>query len=223
MSDGSVRNAPTSVNDITPDGANLGQLTARQVDYARDSSLVSTSSTLSQGSGDVGVPVSPPLFLDAHSPSGGGLSADSLAADAGMPGVATAAAITPQRLDAGGQVPPPSPTPSSPAIAEANQVALSPMVAFQPGEVVDDDEIPAVGASPWLAAAALLPPTDGSGIIRMSETAPMVQRLATTDGVFVGETVPQPIPNGPGMSLLSMGVLAAYLGYKRAAGAGSNG
>jgi hypothetical protein len=58
----------------------------------------------------------------------------------------------------------------------------------------------------------------GSGIMRMSETAPMVQRLATTDGVFVGETVPQPIPNGPGMSLLSMGILAAYLGYKRAAG-----
>lgn len=65
MSDGSRRNVPSSLADIIPDGARLSQLTPGQVDFARDSSLVTTSPEPSAGN-----LTSPPLtflpaFLDA--------------------------------------------------------------------------------------------------------------------------------------------------------------
>lgn len=65
MSDGSRRNVPSRLADITPDGARLSQLTPGQIDFARDSSLVTTSPAPSAGN-----LASPPLtflpaFLDA--------------------------------------------------------------------------------------------------------------------------------------------------------------
>jgi hypothetical protein len=219
MSDGSVRNVPTSVNDITPDGNNLGQLTARQVDYARDSSLVSTSSTLSQVSGDAGVPVLPPLFLDATSMSEAVLSADSLAGKLTMPVVATVTTTPPHGGDAVGNLPNPSAHDTSALeLPEFNQVASAPMVAFQAGGAVANGERPQAEApSPWLADADLIPPPDSEGVIQISEAAPMVQLIATTDGALTSTSAPQPIPNGPGMTLLSVGLLAAYLGCQRRA------
>jgi hypothetical protein len=66
MSDGSVRNVPSSSGDITPDGARLSQLNGDQADFARGSSLV-TSDPGSFGGGETSPPPPFPPFLDAMS------------------------------------------------------------------------------------------------------------------------------------------------------------
>jgi len=66
MSDGSVRNVPSSLGDITPNGARLSQLNGDQADFARGSSLV-TSDPGSFGGGETGPPPSFPPFQDVIS------------------------------------------------------------------------------------------------------------------------------------------------------------
>ncbi len=65
MTDGGFRNSPSTLDDITPDGARLDQLTNRQINFARESSLTRSSPALTASPGPVGVPVTLPLFLDA--------------------------------------------------------------------------------------------------------------------------------------------------------------
>ena len=65
MSDGGVRNVPSTLGDITPDGARLSRLTDSQIDFARDSSLVTSSPGPSSGTGPTPSTLNPPAFLDA--------------------------------------------------------------------------------------------------------------------------------------------------------------
>ncbi|MFQ4139996.1 zinc-dependent metalloprotease family protein [Nodosilinea sp. PGN35] len=46
MTDGSFRNSPSTIGDITPDGANLDRLTARQIEVARRSGLTRANPAL---------------------------------------------------------------------------------------------------------------------------------------------------------------------------------
>ncbi|PZV09265.1 MAG: hypothetical protein DCF32_02765 [Leptolyngbya sp.] len=122
MTDGGFRNSPSTLDDITPDGARLDQLTNRQIDEARSSGFARTS--------------------------------PSPAADS-----------TPREL----------PT-TLPPLAEATPDAL-----------------------PWVAPPKVTPVTD---LALLPEAA------------FVAAQAPQPIPNGPAMTLLTAGLLAGYLRWQ---------
>ncbi|MGB6013579.1 MAG: zinc-dependent metalloprotease family protein, partial [Nodosilinea sp.] len=50
MTDGSFRNSPSTLDDITPDGANLDRLTNRQIEVVRDSRLTRSSPGLAADS-----------------------------------------------------------------------------------------------------------------------------------------------------------------------------
>jgi hypothetical protein len=65
MSDGGIRNVPSALGDINPDGAQLSQLTTEQINFARDSSLVTSSPGLSGGGEATQPPPILPPFLDA--------------------------------------------------------------------------------------------------------------------------------------------------------------
>lgn len=123
MTDGSLRNSPSSLDDITPDGARLDRLTDRQIDQARASGFARATSNLAGDSAPGNLPTTLPALADA-------------APDA-LPWVA-----------------PPKVTP-------VTELALLPQAAF-------------------------------------AATAP----------------TPQPIPNGPAMTLLTAGLLAGYLRWQ---------
>ncbi|HSM83486.1 MAG TPA: zinc-dependent metalloprotease family protein, partial [Nodosilinea sp.] len=65
MTEGFRRNVPSSLDDITPDGARLDRLTDSQINFARQSSLTRSGPGLTGGSGPVGVPIVLPLLSDA--------------------------------------------------------------------------------------------------------------------------------------------------------------
>jgi hypothetical protein len=123
MTEGSFRASPTSLNDITPDGDRLDQLTNTQIDVARESSLSRATPALTGGA--TGLPVTLPPLSDA--------TPDAVPGD----GMGAANPLT--------------------------YLALQPEATFAP------------------APAG-----------------------------------PQPIPNGPAMSLLTAGLLAGYLSWQRA-------
>ncbi|MEA5453065.1 zinc-dependent metalloprotease family protein [Leptolyngbya sp. CCNP1308] len=123
MTDGGFRNSPSSLDDITPDGARLDQLTNRQIDEVRDSGFTRTTPNLTGDRAPGDLPTTLPALADA-------------APDA-LPWVA-----------------PPKVTP-------VTELALLPQAAF-----------------------AATPQT------------------------------PQPIPNGPAMTLLTAGLLAGYLRWQ---------
>jgi hypothetical protein len=163
MSDGGGRNVPSSLSDITPDGARLSQLTATQIDVARDSGLAT--------------------------------------ADPGP--AADAAGPLPSRVD----------TPEAPAIAydtaprpdpdSTNPVSTLPLAFPQPISPATDPELP-------LAALAL--PVPPAATVTIAATSPLVQQATQTDAlVAIRSQTPQQIPNGPGMSLLSAGLVAGFL------------
>jgi hypothetical protein len=69
MSDGGVRNVPSTINDITPDGARLDRLTEDQVNFARDSSLVTSSPGPSGSGGPTGEPPTLPALQEVQAVS----------------------------------------------------------------------------------------------------------------------------------------------------------
>lgn len=124
MTEGFARNVPSTLDDITPDGARLDRLTNAQIDFARASTLTRSNPSLIGGGGPVGVPTTLPLLADA--------SPDAVPA----------------------------------VLEETTSVAY---LALQPEAAFAADHPPG----------------------------------------------PQPIPNGPAMSLITAGLLAGYLGCQR--------
>ncbi|WP_017300839.1 zinc-dependent metalloprotease family protein [Nodosilinea nodulosa] len=68
MTDGGIRNTPSTVGDITPDGARLDRLTSSQIDVARGSGLTRSNPQLSADSIPVAPPAAPPAVGAAPSP-----------------------------------------------------------------------------------------------------------------------------------------------------------
>jgi hypothetical protein len=215
MSDGGVRNIPNSVNDITPDGANLGQLTARQVEQARDSSLVTSSPGPSEPSGEIGFPFPLPFFLDADTAATATYSADAISP---LPASPKPPALPNQPIPPTTEF---TATDSPLAIQENWGQTAAPS---QKTISFSDEQTTAEGDSAAPTPAFSLPVeevqalTDSSPTaIQVPETEPMVQLAARSNLALNSPSTPspQPIPNGPAMSLASAGVLALYLRSQR--------
>lgn len=123
MTDGGFRNSPSSLDDITPDGVRLDQLTDRQIDEARDSGFTRTTPNLAGDSAPRDLPTTLPALADA-----------------------------------------------------------------------------APDALPWVAPTKVIAVTDLALL-------PQAAFAATAQ-------TPQPIPNGPAMTLLTAGLLAGYLRWQ---------
>lgn len=65
MTDGGFRNSPSSLDDITPDGAGLDRLTDRQIDEARDSGFTRPTANLAGDSAPTDLSTTLPALADA--------------------------------------------------------------------------------------------------------------------------------------------------------------
>ena len=106
MTEGFARNVPSSLDDITPDGARLDQLTNAQIDFARASPLTRSTPGLIGGGGPVGLPTILPQLSDD--------SADPVLALA--PTAVAALALQPEAAFAASHPPEPQPIPNGPAM-----------------------------------------------------------------------------------------------------------
>ncbi|MGF1518365.1 MAG: zinc-dependent metalloprotease family protein [Nodosilinea sp.] len=107
MTEGFARNVPSTLDDITPDGARLDQLTNAQIDFARASTLTRSTPSLLGGGGPVGLPTTLPQLSDD--------SADPVQALAAPTPVA-ALALQPEAAFAASHPPEPQPVPNGPAM-----------------------------------------------------------------------------------------------------------
>ncbi|PSR14481.1 hypothetical protein C8255_24085, partial [filamentous cyanobacterium CCP3] len=64
MTDGGFRNSPSTLDDITPDGANLDRLTNRQIEVVRDSGFTRSNPGLAADSIPATASETPPLLAD---------------------------------------------------------------------------------------------------------------------------------------------------------------
>lgn len=149
MSDGRGRSIPSSVDDIAPDGARLSRLTNDQADFARDSRLIRTTSTLPSCL-PIPSPNLEPFFLDGD--------AIQIAHDAVPKALTTANERSGENLTT---------APSerdvislTPQVAIAPDASTPPKVAALPRSIPEPDVLPR--AWPWLSGGLLL-----GGILRM--------------------------------------------------------
>lgn len=108
MTEGFARNVPSSLDDITPDGARLDRLTNAQIDFARASTLTRSTPALTSGGGPVGMPITLPLLSDD--------SSDAILPPAEPTSVA-ALALQPEATFAVSHPPEPQPIPNGPAMS----------------------------------------------------------------------------------------------------------
>ena len=118
MTDGSFRNSPSTLDDITPDGANLDRLTNRQIEVVRDSGFTRSSPGLAADSIPAAVSEAP-LLADAPAV----LSPDAL------PPV-THLALQPESAFV--DPPPPRQIPNGPAMSFITAALLAGYLGWQP-------------------------------------------------------------------------------------------
>ena len=126
MTDGGFRNSPSSLDDITPDGARLDRLTARQIDIARGSRLTRSTPELAGDSIPAGGPEQP-LLADAAVLSPDALPASVALAD--LPPV-TYLALQPEAAFISPEAP--RPIPNGPAMSFITAVLLAGYLGWQP-------------------------------------------------------------------------------------------
>lgn len=128
MTDGSFRNSPSSLDDVAPNGARLDQLTDRQIDVARGSSLSRPDPGLAgdAAAGDVPAGEGPVSEVPAT------VSPDALPAiDSPVaPPSATYLALLPEAAFVDPE--PPRPIPNGPAMGIMTAVLLAGYLAWQP-------------------------------------------------------------------------------------------
>jgi hypothetical protein len=192
MTEGGLRNSPTTLADITPDGARYSQLTNSQINFARESPLVGDRPNDFPASGGVGPPPALPAFLEV-APDRRAFQSSTQAA---------VGAVTPEFF------PFEAPSiPQTPALgggdhhlAQGQRLGIG-SLAEPRSEFISE---------PRLAA-------DGAVTLRIPESDPLVQLAAQTDLSLAvrDSTTPQPVPNGSAMSLLTAALLGLYLGRQR--------
>ena len=168
MTAGTFRNIPSSVEDVTPDGANLDQLTPSQIDEARTSSLLADSNGSSTETPIIETdpgshPPHPALDnVDAPSPEPTSDNVDTPPPDSAPDHVASHPSHpAPDNVDA----PPPEPTPDNwiayhpPEPTPDNWIATSSKLAgpLKSSDLAKPVNIPEPLISPliWLGLAAL--------------------------------------------------------------------
>ncbi|MGB3203184.1 MAG: reprolysin-like metallopeptidase [Nodosilinea sp.] len=119
MTDGSVRNSPSTLDDITPDGANLDRLTDRQIEVVRDSGFTRPNPGLSADSLPAAASETPPLLAEAPAL----LSPDALPPVTYLALQPEAAFVDP---------PPPRPIPNGPAMGFVTAALLAGYLGCQP-------------------------------------------------------------------------------------------
>lgn len=216
MTDGLSRRSPLSIADITPDGANLGQLTQAQIDFARQSPLLSDQPNQFPASGAVGSPVTVPAFQDA-------------APDAVALTVASAPALPPE-------FPKKLAEPQSAPVAGLGVSDSAAVPWFQLPKAAPNTQVPPE-KEPWtkgIMGGDSVNPQEPLGLpphqpwladlpqktqITVPEPDPVVQLVARADLSPVRPTpAPQPVPNGPAVSLLSTLLLGGYFWRSRRRG-----
>ncbi|MBE9141102.1 hypothetical protein IQ254_28540 [Nodosilinea sp. LEGE 07088] len=126
MTDGSFRNSPSSLSDITPDGARLDRLTDRQIEEARGNPLTRSSPGLSGDVAPSNLPVEPPR-LDAPA-----LSPDAIAAGEPLAALPPVLDLALQPEAAFADPTPPRSIPNGPAMGLMTAVLLAGYLSWQP-------------------------------------------------------------------------------------------
>jgi hypothetical protein len=217
MTDGLSRRSPLSIADITPDGANLGQLTQAQIDFARQSPLLGDQPNQFPASGAVGSPATVPAFQDA--------APDAVALT--IPVAPSPPPELPQTLVEPQAVPVaaldlPAPATAAPWLQplEATLYAQVPSaeersteITLDGGSVNSQEPIGLPPQQPWQ------PDLPQATEITIPEPDPLVQLVARADLSPVRPTpAHQPVPNGPAVSLLSTLLLGGYFWRSRRRG-----
>ncbi len=214
MTDGLSRRSPLSIAEITPNGANLGQLTQAQIDFARQSPLLSNQPNQVPASGAVSPPTTAPTFLDA--------APDAMAVT--MPSAPAPEfpqkSAEPQALPVVGFDMPDS---SSAAPWFQPSAAAPPEQIPLAEEVWTEETLAKTSANPQeplgLSPQPWLPDIPQQAEMTIPEPDPLVQLVARADLPPVRPTPsPKPVPNGPAMSLLSALLLGGYFGRSRRQG-----
>ncbi|MFH7241550.1 MAG: zinc-dependent metalloprotease family protein [Spirulina sp.] len=216
MTDGLSRRSPLSIAEITPDGANLGQLTQAQIDFVRQSPLLGDQPNQFPASGAVGPPTTTPAFLDA-APDAVALTLPPVPDSQPAPPELSleprtgnvVGADTPGYAAAVPWFRPPEATSDT-----RSQVAGEPWTAGTlGGDSVTFQEPLGLSPQPWL------PDLPQEPEITIPEPDPLVQLVARADLPPVRPTpTPQPVPNGPAISLLSALLLGGYFWRNRRQG-----
>lgn len=128
MTDGGFRNSPSTLDDITPDGANLDRLTNRQIEIVRDSPLTRSSPGLAADSIPAAVSETPPLLADEPAL----LSPDALPASAALSDLppVTYLALQPEAAFVDPEAP--RSIPNGPAMSLITAVLLAGYLGWQP-------------------------------------------------------------------------------------------
>ncbi|WP_035992494.1 zinc-dependent metalloprotease family protein [Leptolyngbya sp. KIOST-1] len=127
MTDGGFRNSPSSIDDITPDGANLDRLTSRQIEVARSSSLTRANPALAADAPPAAPPAPPLLTPDAAIASPDALPPSATLAD---PPPVTYLALLPEATFT--DPAPPRPIPNGPAMGLGTAALLAGYLRWQP-------------------------------------------------------------------------------------------
>jgi hypothetical protein len=126
MTEGTFRNVPSSLDDITPDGARLDQLTDRQIQEARSNSLTRSNPGLSRDSAPANEPTAPPV-LDGHE-----LSPDAVFAGESLADLPPVIDLALQPEAAFVDPEPPRPIPNGPAMGLMTAVLLAGYLGWKP-------------------------------------------------------------------------------------------